>query len=149
MQFDSVFTVKKEITKETFLREALIEIAKASETPIDVVNSKFGEVRESVKEVMLCSAHVESDYTASIGYDRIEQYQSTESRRLSEGDWYTYKGVRKRATYTGTHTVDCIKERTVTDWQPHSGHISGDSVCAEMNGCKDTSIKERKSRLSM
>ena len=48
MQFDSVLTVKKEITKEAFLRKALIELAKASETPIDVVNSQFGEVRESV-----------------------------------------------------------------------------------------------------
>lgn len=136
MKFDSVYKVQKEITKETFLRAALIEIAKASETPIDVVNSEFGEVRESVKEVMLCSAHVESDYTASIGYDRKEQYQTTERKQLSEGDWYTCKGVQKRATYKGSYEVDCIKERTVTDWQPYSGHIAGDAVCVEMNGCE-------------
>lgn len=140
MQFDSVFTVKKEITKETFLREALIEISKESESPIDVVNSTFGEVRESVKEVMLCSAHVESDYTASIGYDRKEQYQTTESRYLHQGDWYTCGGVQKRADYNGNFKVDCVKERIVTDWQPHSGHISGDATCARMNGEDDTSI---------
>lgn len=126
MEFDSVFTVKKEITKETFLREALIEIAKSSETPIDVVNSKFGEVRESVKEIMLCSAHVESDYTASIGYDREETYWTKEKK---------YNSSTKQHYY-----VDVEKKRTVTDWQPHSGHISGDSVYAEINAGEDTKI---------
>ena len=140
MQFDSVLTVKKEITKEAFLRKALIELAKASETPIDVVNSQFGEVRESVKEVMLVSAHVESDYTVSIGYDRKEQYQSTERKFIHEGSWYTCNGVQRRADHNGTYTVDCIKERTVTDWQSHSGHISGDATCAEMNGGTATRI---------
>ena len=140
MQFDSVLTVKKEITKEAFLRKALIELAKASETPIDVVNSQFGEVRESVKEVMLVSAHVESDYSVSIGYDRTEQYQSTERKYVSKGSWYTCNGVRQWADHGGTYTVDCIKERTVTDWQSHSGHISGDATCAEMNGDTGTRI---------
>lgn len=140
MQFDSVFTVKKEIEKETFLREALIEIAKSSEAPIDVVNSQFGEVRESVKEIMVCSAHVESDYTASIGYDRKEQYQTTESKYVTEGGWYTCDGVKRRASHSGTYKVDCIKERTVTDWQPYSGHIAGDETRAEMNGCEGPSI---------
>lgn len=134
MEFDKVFTVKKEHSKEQFLRAAMIKLASNIETPLDVVKADFGEVKESVKEVIKCSAHVESDYTASIGYDRQEQYQTTESKRLSAGDLYTQNGIQKRADYDGSFRVDVVKTRTVTDWQPYSGHIGGDATCVAMNG---------------
>lgn len=139
MEFNKVVTVKKEHSKEQFLRAAMIKLASDIETPIDVVKADFGEVKESVKEVILCTAHVESDYTASIGYDRQEQYQTTESKFLSEGDWYTCKGVQKRADRSGSYQVDVIKTRTVTDWQPYSGHIGGDATCVAMNGSEEYS----------
>lgn len=96
MDFDKVYTVNKEHSKEQFIRAAMIKLASNPETPVDVVKADFGEVKESVKEVILCAGHVEADYTASIGYDRQEQYETTESKRLDEGDWYTYKGVQKK-----------------------------------------------------
>ena len=134
MNFDRVVTVKKEHTKEQFLRAVMIKTASDLKTPVDVVKADFGEVKESVKEVILCGGQVESDYSASIGYDREEEYRTTERKQLSAGDWYTRDGVRKRADYSGGYTVDVIKTRTVTDWQPYSGHIGGEAVCVAMNG---------------
>ena len=141
MDFDKVYTVNKEHSKEQFIRAAMIKLASNMGTPIDVVKADFGEIKESVKEVILCSAHVESDYTASIGYDRQEQYETTERKRLDEGDWYTYKGVNKRANYSGTYYVDVVKTRIVTDWHPYSGHVGGDAVGAAINGAEKCSAK--------
>ncbi len=134
VNFDRVVTVKKEHTKEEFLRAAIIKLASDLKTPVDVVKADFGEVKESVKEAILCVAQVESDYSASVGYDREEEYRTTDRKQLSAGDWYTRDGVRKRADYSGSYTVDVIKTRTVTDWQPYNGHIGGEAVCAAMNG---------------
>lgn len=133
MKFDRVRTAKATYTKDEFIRSVLIELARQIETPVDVVKADFGEVSENNREVLGCKAHVECDYTASIGYNRTEQYQTTESKYLNEGDWYTYDGVRKRAAYNGSYKVDCVKQRTVTDWSPHHGHISGDSTSLVFN----------------
>lgn len=134
MNFDRVVTVKPEHSKDEFLRAARIKLASNIETPIDIVKVDLGEVKESIKEIIICHAHVESNYTASIGYDRQEEYKTTESRYLHEGDWYTYRSVQKRANNGGYYTVDVVKTRTVTDWQPYSGHIGGNVTCVAMNG---------------
>lgn len=94
MEFEKVFTIEKEHSKKEFLRAAIIKIASDLDTPIDVVRAEFSEVKESVKEIILCTAHVESNYTASIGYDRKEQYQTTERKYVSAGDRYTCQGFQ-------------------------------------------------------
>ena len=119
--FDNVYTVKRELSKDQFLRALLVKLGSHYDTPYDVCNAKFGEITESVKEVILCSAHVESDYTASIGYDRTEEYWDKEKKT-------EYVNGNRREYY-----VDVKKTRTVTDWQPHSGHISGDATCLAYN----------------
>ncbi len=134
MEFEHVYTARKEHTKEQFLREALIRIASNTKTPVDAVKADFGEVKESVKEVIVMAAHVSSDYSASIGYDREEDYRTTESKYLNEGEWYTYNGVQRRANTSRRYEVDVVKTRTVTDWQPFSGHIDNDVACAAING---------------
>lgn len=48
MEFNKVVTVKKEHSKEQFLRAAMIKLASDIETPIDAVKADFGEVKESV-----------------------------------------------------------------------------------------------------
>lgn len=119
MEFDAVFTVKKETSKEEFLRKLLIELASSSKTPVDVVKAKFGEVEESVREAIVCKAHIETDYSASIGFDRTETYWTKEKKYDSSTKQYYY--------------VDVEKTRTVTDWQPFSGHISGEKTAAAFN----------------
>lgn len=119
MEFDAVYTVKKETSKEEFLRQLIIELASSSKTPVDVVKAKFGEVEESVREAIVCTAHIETDYSASIGYDRLETYWTKEKKYNSSTKQYYY--------------VDVEKTRTVTDWQPFSGHISGEKTAAAFN----------------
>ena len=119
MNFDTVFTIKKEHSKEDFLRKVLISLAGSTDSAIDVVHASFGEVKESYKEVLACTANVEVDYTASIGYDRIEEY---------------YVKEQKRDSATGrTYYEDVKKTRKVTDWHPHSGHQSGTPTKAVFN----------------
>ena len=112
MEFEKVFTVQKELTQDDFLRALLIELTSYDYTPFDISGATFEKVSESVKEVILCIAHVECDYTAAIGFDRKEEY------------WDKEKKIKDGMTYY----EDVKKTRTVTDWQAHSGHISGNSV---------------------
>ena len=64
---------------ETFLQEiagqptlfATKDVLEAANgTPPDVVDAKFRPVEEDVEEVIVCTAHIEMDCSASIGYDR-------------------------------------------------------------------------------
>ena len=41
--------IKKEFDKDAFIRQLIIELGTKNETPVDVVNADFGEVRESVR----------------------------------------------------------------------------------------------------
>lgn len=121
MEFDAVFTVKKEIEKETFKRELLIKLGKHKDTPIDIVNIKIGEVRECIKEVMVCTAFVSGTCTSSIGYDREEPYTDYETYKEKIGDTYV---KRQRAV---------TKYRTVTDWRPFNTDFSGKATYAVDN----------------
>ena len=129
MQFDSVLSVKSQITKEQFLRRLLIKLANTSESPADITKSCFGEVKESCKEVIFCQAHVECDYTVSIGYDREEIYWDKEEK-------YNYSTKQY-------NLVDVKKTRIVTDWRPHSGHIANDVGCLVFNGESNLSGEEQ------
>lgn len=121
MNFDAVLKINKEFDKETFLRELLIELGTRNNTPVDVVDADFSPVKESVKEVIVCSANVEGTCTASIGYDRQESYV----------DYETYK-EKVGSTYI-TRQRPVTKYRTVTDWQPFQTHYSGKATCAAFN----------------
>ena len=129
MEFDAVFTVKKEIEKETFLRQLLINLGINTDTPIDIVNAKIGEVRECIKEVMVCSAFVSGTCTASIGYDRQEPYTDYETYKEKVGDIYV---TRQRAV---------TKFRTVTDWRPFNTDYSGKATYVEDNTDEDGSYR--------
>ncbi len=120
MKFDSVYTVKIEHSQEDFLRSALLRMAQELEAPVDVLKTEFEEVRISSKEVILCTAHVESDYTASIGYDRQEEYYEKVKKYDADTQQYYYENE--------------LRIRTVTDWSPFSGHIGGDATTARLNG---------------
>lgn len=121
MNFDSVYTVKKEFGKDDFIRELLIELATSYDTPVDIVDADFGEVRESVREVILCTAHVQGRCTASVGYDHQEPYIDYEKYREKIGDRY----VERERPVT--------KYRTVTDWKLFQTEYSGNATCAAYN----------------
>ena len=126
MQFDKVFTIKKENSKDEFFRKVLIELATHKDTPADVVKASFEDVKEKVREVLVCSAHVESDYSVSVGYERIEEYWDKEIKMEYVDDKWC------------EHYVDVKKERTITDWHPYRGHTSGDVIKATFNDNENT-----------
>lgn len=132
MDFEAVFTIKKEFDKEAFLRGLIIELGLKNETPVDVVDADFGEVKESVREAIVCTAQVEGDCTASIGYDRQEPYTDYETYREKVGDSYV---TRQRAV---------TKYRTVTDWKVYQTQYSGKATRASYNsdeyGSDDSAI---------
>ena len=136
MEFSKVFTVKKEVTEQQFLRNVLISLSKDTESPANIMKAKFGKVVEMQAEFLVMSANVEVNYSGSCGYDRKEEYQTTESKYVREGEYYTCKGVTKRAAYNGSVQVDVIKTRTVTDWSSHSGTIQTDKAVALLNNDK-------------
>lgn len=95
MEFDNVYLIKKQLDKKQFLRQVMIQMTNSPTAPIGITKAKFGEVKESIREVMAYRAEVKTDYSASVGFDRRETY------RDKNGNQQT---------------------RTVTDWKPHSGH---------------------------
>lgn len=121
MKFDAVFTVEKEFSKDDFLRELIIELGIQNSTPVDVVDAEFKEVKESVREVIVCTAKVEGTCTASVGYDRQEPYIDYETYKEKVGNSYV---TRQRAV---------TKYRTVTDWQLFSTPYSGEATCTAYN----------------
>ncbi|MBQ2717561.1 MAG: hypothetical protein IJF75_03055 [Clostridia bacterium] len=133
MEFSKIFTVKKEVTEQQFLRNVLIGLSKDKKSPSNIMNAKFGKVTEFEAEVMVLSADVEVNYSGSCGYDRQEQYQTTESRYVREGEWYVSNGIKKRASYSGSVKVDVVKTKTVTDWSPHNGTINTNKLCFCLN----------------
>ncbi len=118
-QFSEVYSVKTTVTKEQFLRQVLIELAKDGNAPLDVCTVKFGEVKERKRKILVYDAHIETEGTASVGYDREEIYYEEEKQYDVETKSYRYATVKKT--------------RTVTDWQPFSARHTSDEACAIYN----------------
>lgn len=104
-QCDAVIRIKKEFSKEDFLRNTLIKLSKNINTPVDILSAEFSEVTEGRAECLSMTADVSIDYTCMVGYDREEQYADTEE--------YYDNGVKKKRMV--------LKTKTVTDWSNYTG----------------------------
>ncbi len=112
--FVNVFKVPKKYSEKEFLRQVFWELGTDKDLPKDIMKQvTFGQVRESTREIIKCSAYVKSDYSASVGYDRKEQY---------------IEQVRKYDSNNHPYYENVTRERTVTDWRPFSGHAEGDAI---------------------
>lgn len=128
MKFDGVCTIKNEITKDQFIRRLMIHLTAVAESSVEISKLSFGEVVENYKEVILCNAFVESNYTVSIGYERDEEYWDKEKNYISATRW---------------EYVDVKRTRTVTDWQPHSGHVADEATSLAFNERSDLSGEDQ------
>lgn len=122
-QYDGVYSIKKEYSKDDFIRQAMIDLGTSAITPVDIDEGTFDDVEESIKEFVSVSADVDLHYTASIGYNREEQYMAQETK---------YDNDLKQNV-----TVNVLKTRTVTDWKPFSGDYSGHGVGFAAKGKSD------------
>lgn len=106
----SKFLVEGCHTKESFVRDSLIEIYSAIDAPVSIDSIELSDVYESTYQILGQTSDYEISYTAEIGYDRQEQYVDTE-------EVYD-KDLQRRIT------KNVIKTRTVTDWQPYNGTVT-------------------------
>ncbi len=106
----SKFLVRGCHTKESFVRDSLIEIYSAIDAPVSIDSIKLSEVYESTYQILGQTANYEITYSSEIGYDRSEQYLDEEK---------VYDNDLQR-----TVTRNVVKTRIVTDWQPYNGTIT-------------------------
>ena len=110
------YTIKPERTlRDEFIREAYISLAKQRITPVDISDSKFDVVKDSVEQYIEVDSTANITYSATIGYDRQVEYTDYDS---------TGRAVRKT--------------KTVTDWKPFSGSLVKENVIFVGNDDKST-----------
>lgn len=106
----SKFLVEGCRTKDSFIRDSLIEIYSSIDAPVSIDSIEFSDVYESTYQIMGQTADYEISYSAEIGYDRQEQYVAQKK------EW---------DSNLGKHVMrNVIETRTVTDWQPYNGTVT-------------------------
>ena len=119
----------KKATKEEFLRSVFYHLTKDSKSPADILNAKFGEVKEGEAEGFAVYGNANGHYSASIGYDRTEKYMEQEYGFVGSGIHYTVNGHPRVGDGTKVYH-DVERTRTVTDWRPFSGTITNENCSA-------------------
>lgn len=101
------------VTEEQLKSEFIEVLASTDYVPTDVFDKVgFEYIKGYYQPYYKINVFWEADYTASVGFDRSEQYEDYETK------YENGKSYRQRV----------IKERIVTDWHPISGHTSGNIV---------------------
>ena len=121
--YDSYATIRPEFDKDEFKRRVLIYLGSRNDTPQDITTIDVTQVK--LVDVVFAGAKfsIDINYTATIGYDREEQYWEKVKKRDSEGRIY----------YTNE-----LKTRIVTDWKPfQSRAIDEDIGFSYMSGCPE------------
>ncbi len=104
------FELPIEMKQEEFFAEALMQIAQEKNTPDDIfIAGEFEPIKTIYCQYLSASGNVDMSYSATIGYDRKEEYYEKE-KKYKDGRAY-YENVKKT--------------RTVTDWQPFSSTYKG------------------------
>ncbi len=114
-----VLTFAPTLTKEEFLRKALLELCRKPSIPTDIFGAKINEVKELFVDAYAFVGAVEGQYSGSVGYERKEQY-------------FREKTIMRQGV---SHTTLVPDTRTVTDWQPYTSYYSNSKhqtvLCAE------------------
>lgn len=109
-KIDDHFIIDTIATEKDFLK-SVYYLLTVQKTPADVLdNTTFGKVEKCEAQFLEIDAHYNGNYSASVGYDRKEEYTTREKVYDPELHMEITKPV--------------IKEKVVTDWRPVSGPIS-------------------------
>lgn len=104
------FIVDTLVTEKDF-RKNVYYFLTIHPTPSDILNNiVFARVNKNDAKFLAIDAQYEGNYSASIGYDKKEQYMEKEKVYVPEINNYVEKNV--------------VKERTIIDWHPVSGPVS-------------------------
>lgn len=127
-KFNHIYTANITISKEVFLRNALIQMARNIKAPSDVVDSYFSEIKTSYIDMMTLDSYVYIDYHVEIGIDRTE--------------WYTVSEQVYNSSTQKWETQYVQKSRIVTDWSfLHDTYQDGTYAIGENN--TDISFNEK------
>lgn len=140
----SYYNLPSKFTKEQFLRAMYITLAK-EDAPLTTLDHDVDDVSLIQHEVVVEDVVANASYSASIGYDRQESYQDTETyyedipyvavETYTEG--FGSNKVTKQRQVNKTRKEErqrlVTKTRTVTDWQPVSGQWEHTSVAIVEN----------------
>ena len=96
------YAIESYYNQEEFVRDAMVYMSYPANVPVEVVDSDITPVRTEYVSILGVNADVAVNYSATIGYDRTEEYE----------EWDNYKREYVKKT------------RTVTDWKPFSGSTS-------------------------
>mgnify|MGYP004463677799 CR=1 FL=1 len=111
--FEPDYIIPFTVTEEQLKNEFIDVLAATDYVPMDVFDKiGFDYIRGYYQPYYRIKAVHDTDYTALVGFDRKEQYEDYER---------VYENGR-------TYNKRVIKERTVTDWHPISGHTKGSAV---------------------
>lgn len=124
-EFSKIIIIKNEVTKEEFLRHALIGIGTDKDAPSNIMDAQFEKVVEYNEEFIVCTCDVLISYSASIGYDRQETYLAPKKKTNSNGRTYEDYFDQEERT------------RIVTDWAPFSGTVNATETKCVLNSSSD------------
>lgn len=111
--FEPDYIIPFSVTEDQLKNEFVEVLASSDYVPIDVFEKVgFDYIKGYYQPYYRIDANYEADYTATVGFDRKEQYEDYET---------VYENGR-------SYKKRVVKERTVTDWHPVSGHTSGRAV---------------------
>ena len=101
MKFDAVYTAKRAVGKDEVLRQALIQLVMKENTPVDVVDVEFGEVKETFLEIIEATAYFEGTCTATVGYLRWRSARGSHDDRDYRWEPFSteYKGTVTYLTF--------------------------------------------------
>ncbi len=94
-------------TKEEFLRNCYLEVAKKAATADIVSNVQISGPIEMCTVAVRHDISLDVNYTANIGYDRVERSVVKETHNHEDG--YSY-------------TDEVVREVKHVDWEPYQGH---------------------------
>ena len=113
IEFEPDYIIPFSVTEDQLKNEFIEVLASTDYVPTDLFNKVgFDDIKGYYQPYYRIEVVYEIDYTASVGFDRNEQYEDYETV------YENGKSYRKRV----------LKERTVTDRHPISGHTSGSSI---------------------
>lgn len=108
--FEPDYIIPFSVTENELKYKFLEVVSQTDHIPTDVFDKvNFDYIKGYYQPYYKFEAVYEADYTATIGFDRKEQYEDYET---------VYENGR-------SYKKRVIKERTVTDWHPTSGHTNG------------------------
>ena len=108
------YKYNESFTKKDFINQVLLIIKDDTKSPDYIFDEMtLNDVNTIYVPIYFADGRADINYSRTIGYDRVEQWVETKITKYSDGT------QKREPSY---------KSRTVTDWHPDSGMLTGDTT---------------------